>query len=82
MINLTIFQLVRSKITKKNVNKFLTDSLIVLFSKKLSYKNANEWIEKLLEISWDIAGNEWTEHKFSIKSDVFKIVRQEIAIQS
>ena len=47
----------KSEITKANVNKFSTDLLIALLTKKLSYKNANKWIEKLLEISWGILDN-------------------------
>ena len=31
-----------SETTKSNVNKFLTDLLMTSFTKKLSYKNANE----------------------------------------
>ena len=33
------------------MNKFLNDLLMVSFIKKLSYKNVNEWIKKLLKIS-------------------------------
>ncbi len=51
-------------------------------TKKLSYKNANKWIEKLLEIPWGILNDEWIEHRFDIESVVSGIVRQEIAIQS
>ncbi len=40
-----------SETTKGNVNKFLTDPLIVPLTKKLSYKNVDEWMEKLSEIS-------------------------------
>ncbi len=43
-----------SETTKGNVNKFLTDPLMTSLIKKLSYKNVNEWIEKLLKISWGI----------------------------
>ncbi len=32
------------------MNKFLTDPLMVSLTEKLSYKNADKWIEKLLEI--------------------------------
>ena len=39
------------KTTKGNVNKFLIDFLIVPLTKKLFYKNADEWIEKLLKIA-------------------------------
>ena len=43
-----------SETTKNNVNKFLSDLLMTSFTKKLSYKNADEWIEKLSEIPWGI----------------------------
>ena len=36
------------------MNQFLTDPLIAPLTKKLSYKNADELMEKLLEISWGI----------------------------
>lgn len=35
---------------KNNIDKFLSDLLITFFTKKLSYKNANKLIEKLLEV--------------------------------
>ena len=34
--------------TKGNVDKFLSDPLIAPLTKKLSYRNADEWIEKLI----------------------------------
>ncbi len=34
--------------TKGNVNKFLSDPLMTPLTEKLSYKNADEWMEKLL----------------------------------
>ena len=40
--------------TKGDINKFLSDPLMTPVTKKLSYKNANELIEKLLEIPWSI----------------------------
>ena len=36
------------------MNKFLTDLLIAPPTKKLSYKNIDECIEKLSKISWGI----------------------------
>ena len=39
-----------SETTKCNINKFLSDLLIIPLTKKLFYKNVDEWIEKLLEI--------------------------------
>ncbi len=46
----------------------------------LSYKNADDWIEKLSEIPWGIADDEWIEHRFDVESGVSGIARQEIAI--
>ena len=43
-----------SETTKGNVNKFLSDPLMTPLTKKLSYKNADEWMEKLSEIPWGI----------------------------
>ena len=40
-----------SETTKSDINKFLTDLLIALLIKRLSYKNPNKLIKKLLEIS-------------------------------
>ena len=45
------------KSIKSNVNKVLSDPLMIVLIKKLPYKNADEWIQKLLEISWDISKN-------------------------
>ena len=59
--------------TKSNVNKFLSDPLMTPLTKKLSYKNANEWMEKLSEIPWGIPEDKWIEHKYNVKSDVSKI---------
>ncbi len=49
-----IHHFVKSEITKGNVNKFLTDPSMAPLTKKVSYKNTDEWIDKLLEIPWDI----------------------------
>ena len=67
-----------SETTKSNVNKFLSDPLMTPLTKKLSYKNADEWIKKLSEISWGIPENKWIEHKYNIKSGVSEIAEQEI----
>lgn len=40
----------KSKTIKNNIPKFLSDLLIASLTKKLYYKNADEQIEKLLEI--------------------------------
>ena len=39
-----------SEITKNNVDKFLSNLLIVLFTEKLFYQNVDKWMKKLLEI--------------------------------
>ena len=72
----------KSKSTKGNLNMFLSDPLMISLTKKLSYKNADEWIEKLSEIPWDIPENKWIEHKYNVESGVSEITGQEIAIQS
>ena len=40
-----------SKITKDNVDKFLSNSLMALLTEKLSYQNTDEWMEKHSDIS-------------------------------
>lgn len=60
----------KSEITKDNINKFSTNLLIIPLTKKLSYKNTDEQIEKLLKILWGIPKDEQIEHKFGIKSDI------------
>ena len=37
-------------------NKFLINLLIAPLTKKLLYNNADEWMEKLLEVFWAIPG--------------------------
>ncbi len=39
-----------SETTKRNVDKFLSNPLMKLITKKLSYRNADEWMEKLSAI--------------------------------
>ena len=41
---------VEFKTTKGNVDRFLSNLLMALLTKKLSYGNADKWIEKLSEI--------------------------------
>ncbi len=47
-----------SETTKSNVDKFLSDPLMALLTEKLSYRNVDEWMEKLLEIPWGILKDE------------------------
>ncbi len=39
-----------SETTKSNVDKFLSDPLMAPLTEKLSYQNADEWMEKLSKI--------------------------------
>lgn len=66
---------IESETTKGNKNKFLTNPLITLLTEKLCYKNANEWMEKLSEISQNILEDKWTEYKFNIENDISRIAR-------
>ena len=71
-----------SKTTKATINKFLSDPLMTPLTKKLSYKNADEWMEKLSEILWGIPEDKWIKHKYNIEIGISGIAGQEIAIQS
>ena len=42
------------KTTTSNIKTFLSEPLMALLTEKLSYQNANKWMEKLSEIPWDI----------------------------
>lgn len=46
----------------------------------LSYKNADEQMDKLLEILQDIPKDESIKDRFDIKNSISGIVEQEIAI--
>ncbi len=50
-------------------------------TQKLSYKNADKSIDKLLEIPWSIPNDKWIEHRFDVESSNSGITGQEIAIQ-
>ena len=71
-----------SETTKRNVDRFLTNPLMKPITEKLSYRNADEWIEKLSDIPWGIPDDKWTEHKFELESGVEKIAGQNLTIQS
>ena len=43
---------------KDNIDRFLFDPSMALLTEKLSYQNADKWIEKLLDILWGIPNNE------------------------
>ena len=66
--------------TKSNINKFLSDPIMTPLTKKLSYKNTDGWMEKLLEIPGSILENKWIKHKYNIESGISGIGGQEIAI--
>lgn len=61
--------------TKGKIKRFLSDSLMASLSEKLFYKNANQWMKKLLEIFWGIPENLQIELKFDIESNISKIAR-------
>ena len=46
---------------------------MTLFNKKLFYKNADKWIEKLLKIARGIPNDKLMKHKFDVKSGIFRI---------
>lgn len=71
-----------SETIKDNIDRFLSNLLMVLLIKKLSYQNNNKWMKKLLEILLGICNNKWIKYKFKIESDEGRIVRQKIAISS
>lgn len=63
----------KSKITKSNVDKFLSELLIAPLTEKLSYQNANKWIKKLSEITKGISNDKWTEHKFELENGITRM---------
>ena len=71
-----------SETTTRNVKRFLTNSLMKLITKKLSYCNTDEWMEKLSAILWKIPDDKQTEHKLELESGVDNIAGQNLTIQS
>ena len=65
----------KSKRNKCNVKNFLSDSLMTVLTKKLSYKNADKWMENLSEILWGIPKDKWIEHKYNVENSVSGIAR-------
>ena len=51
-------------------------------TEKLSYRNADKWMEKLSEIPWGIPNDKWIECKLELQNGVAEMARQEIAIYS
>ena len=35
-------------------------------TEKLSYQNADKWIEKLSDIPWGISNDKWIDYKFEL----------------
>ena len=68
--------------TKRNINRFYTNSLMKPITKKLSYYNTDKWIEKLCAILWGILDDKWTKYKFKLESSVDNIAKQNLTIQS
>lgn len=71
-----------SETTKRNINRILSDLLMTSLTEKLSYKNTDQWIEKLSEIPLDILKDIKIEYKFDINGDITEITRQKMAIWS
>lgn len=75
-LNYTLFYyFIKSKNTKSNINKFLTNPYMAPFIKKLFYKNVDKWMEKLLKIPRSISEDKQTEYKFNIESNISKIIK-------
>ena len=60
------YYIIESETTKDNKDKFLSNILMALLTEKLSYQNADEWIEKLSEILQGIFNTTWIKHKFEL----------------
>ncbi len=76
---LTIY-FAKSETIKANLDRFLSDPLMALLTEKLSYRNADKWIEKLSVIPWGIPNDELINHKFKVQSGVGGIAGREILI--
>ncbi len=51
-------------------------------TEKLSYRNTDEWMEKLSDIPWCIPNDKWIDHKFEVQSGVGGMAGREISIHS
>ena len=69
-----------SRTTKRNIDKFLTHSLMKPITKNFLYYNSDKWIEKLSTIRWGIPNDKCTKHKFKLESKVDKVARQSLTI--
>ena len=45
-----VYYFIELETAKRNIDKFLSNSFMNPITKKLSYRNVNEWIEKLSTI--------------------------------
>lgn len=60
---------------KKNVRKYITNSLMISFTKNMFLKNADKQIKKLLKISQDILKNKQIKYKFDIENSIYRIIK-------
>lgn len=58
---------------KGNIDKFLSEQLIVLLTERLTNWNIDEWMKKLSKILWDISNDKWIEHEFEIENNIARI---------
>lgn len=70
-----------SETTKGNVDKFFSNPLMRSITEKLSYQNADEWMEKLSTIRWGVPEVKWVKLKFQLKNRVNKVAGQKLTIQ-
>lgn len=70
-----------SETTKDNVDKFFSNPLMRSINEKLSYRNADEWMEKLSNIRWGVPDVKWIKLKFQLKNRVNKVAGQKLTIQ-
>lgn len=67
------YYIAESEIIKRKIDKFLTNLLIKVITKKLSYCNADKWIKKLSTILWGIQKTKGTKHKVKLKVVITKL---------
>ncbi len=68
------------KITKRNIDNFLSNLLMKSIIEKLSYHNTDKWMEKLSVILWRIPDNKWNKYKLELESSIDKIVGKSLTI--
>lgn len=72
----------KSEIIKCYIDKFFSNLLMKLITKKLSYHNTDKQMAKLIAILQGIPDNKWRKYKFQLESGVENVVRQNLTIQS